>query len=103
MAPPISNYRVCANARLKCSKTLMSAQQPFVALASCSESWCVQTLRMENKDPIVTENPVRCKYACARALLCMPVSKRRRNNTCKIQKPLALAGLHFFCRKKASR
>ena len=26
----------------------------------------------------MTENPLRCKYACARTLLRMPVSKRRR-------------------------
>ena len=47
---PIDKYHVCANASLKRSKPLMSAQQPFVAIFSCSESWCVQTLHMESMD-----------------------------------------------------
>ena len=42
----------------------------------------------------MTENNARCKYACARALLCMPVSKRR-CISCKIQKSVAFAGSHF--------
>ena len=45
-----SKYHVCANACLKHRKPLMSARQPFVALFSCSESWCVRTLRMESMD-----------------------------------------------------
>ena len=42
----------------------------------------------------MTENPVMCKYACTRALLCMPVSKSRHIGS-KIQKSIALAGLLF--------
>ena len=50
IAPHFSSYHMCANACLKCSKPLMSARRPFVAFFSCSESWCVRTLRMENID-----------------------------------------------------
>ena len=50
MLPPINNYHVCANAYLKSNKPLISAQHPFVALSSCSESWCVRTLCVESID-----------------------------------------------------
>ena len=49
MAQIINEYHICTNACLERSKLLMSAQQLFVALFSCSESWCVRTLRMESK------------------------------------------------------
>ena len=42
----------------------------------------------------MTENPVRCKYACTKALLHMPVSKRCISR--EIQKSIALAGSLFF-------
>ena len=48
----------------------------------------------------MTKNPVRRKYACARALLRMSVSKRRHISH-EIQKSIALAG-SLFCGKKAS-
>ena len=51
---------------------------------------------------IVTENPLRCKYACARALPSMPVSKRRRISR-EIQKSISFAGSLYFAVKKASR
>ena len=50
MAPSINNYHTCADALLKHSKRLMSAQQPFVAIFSCPESWCVLTLHIESMD-----------------------------------------------------
>ena len=88
MAPPINNYHICANACLKSGKSLMSAQQPFVVFFVVLRvdvfercTWRVWIMR---------ENPVRCKCACARASLRMPISKRRRISR-KIQKPIALA------------
>ena len=48
---------------------------------------------------IVTENPVRSKYACSRALLRMPVSKKKADSH-EIKKSIALAGL-LFCREKS--
>ena len=50
LAQPINDYHVCANECLKCGKPLLSARQPFVAFFSCSESWCVPTLRMESME-----------------------------------------------------
>ena len=55
-----NDYRVCENACLKRSKPLISDQQPFVVLFSCSKSWCVHAA-IEKKGStlrIVTENPV---------------------------------------------
>ena len=46
----------------------------------------------------MTENPVRCKYACARALLRMPISKGRRISH-GLQKSIAFAGLLFLWKK----
>ena len=69
----------CANACLKHSKLLMSADNHLLR--------CLAVLRVGvfercahmgsmNRD----RQPLRCKYACARALLRMPISKRRRIN-----------------------
>ena len=78
MVLPINNYNICANACLKHSELLISAQQPFVVRFSYSESWCVQMLLflIKTRVWIVTENPVRCKYACTRSLPHMPMSNR---------------------------
>ena len=50
MTLSINNYHIFTNTCLKCSKSLMSARQQFVVLFSCSDSWCVLTLRMESMD-----------------------------------------------------
>ena len=46
----------------------------------------------------MTENPVRFRYTCARALLHMPITKRC--ISCEIQNSIALAGLHFSVEKR---
>ena len=88
MALPINNYNIRMHKCIfEASKSLMSARQPFVAggfvLRVGVFECCIWRVW------IVTEDTVRCKYAYARTLLHMPVSKRCISR--EIQKSIALA------------
>ena len=48
------------------------------------------------------ENPVRCKYACARVLLRMHACLKKKAYQLKMQKSVALIGSHFLGRKKGN-
>ena len=80
------------------SKPLMSAQQPFVVLFSCFESWYVPYFLIKRSVWIVMENLLRFKYACA---MSQKEAYQPRNTKIRCKKGITQICEPFFSRPSA--